>query len=144
MSVTLNEQRNLELRHLLSTNKGLLLFDFNGIAVINPFVDETGIEPVDPVEYYGTENVLEAFVKLSRVNRKKKEDTVGQSGISFIADALKQYNDNGLAVITGNGEHDPRDIAHDVMNVLRGLKCSFRGYYHDVEHSYFIEDCMGE
>ena len=30
-------------------------FEFNGIWITDPFMDETGRFPVDPVEYYGVD-----------------------------------------------------------------------------------------
>ena len=30
-------------------------FEFNGIWITDPYMDETGRFPVDPIEYYGVE-----------------------------------------------------------------------------------------
>lgn len=33
--------------------EGMICFDFQGVAIINPFVDESGRFDVDPVKHYG-------------------------------------------------------------------------------------------
>jgi len=38
-------------------------FDFKGQNIINPFFDETGANSVDPVEYYGHDNI-ERFISV--------------------------------------------------------------------------------
>lgn len=61
-----------------------------------------------------------------------------------IIGALQSFESRGIAVIVETEGVDPREIAEYVLLVLNGLKCSVEHYYHDVEHSYFIQDTANE
>lgn len=138
------QNKYIGLRRLVDRYDGLKLFDYSGFGIVNPFVDETMKEPVDPIEYYGAINISQAYKTLCNMERYATIVNQDASMLLLIADALHSYNEKGIAVITGNSEHDPRDVAHYVLQVLHGLKCSYDHHYNDVEHSYFIEDNMSE
>lgn len=58
-----------ELRLYATRHKHVALFEFRGIEVTDPFYDETGRIPVDPMEYYGAENVSLALASYMRAER---------------------------------------------------------------------------
>lgn len=62
--------------------------------------------------------------------------------LGLIAKALTDFNDGGYAVIAGDGEHEARVVAEYVLQVLKGLKCSFNVQYIDHENSVIIDDGM--
>ena len=41
-----------------------IMFEFEGIDIINPFLDEMGTDEVDPVEYYGEAFLNSDFMKI--------------------------------------------------------------------------------
>jgi hypothetical protein len=41
-------------------------FDYYGIVIINPFTDESGINEVDPVKYYGDAFLNSDFAKITK------------------------------------------------------------------------------
>jgi hypothetical protein len=142
-AMTKEEQLKVLIKKLQVNNEGLILFDFNGMAIIDPFVDDTGRYDVDPIAYYGYGNMLEAFIRLTRatINNQPKEECF--SMLDHIAKALKDFSKTGTVVITST-EHDVLAIASYVLDTLNGLKCSIDHYYNDVENSYFIFDNMNE
>lgn len=47
-----------------STKVNIVSFDYEGIQILNPFIDETGSYEVDPVAYYGKLFLNSDFLKL--------------------------------------------------------------------------------
>ena len=48
----------------IDENINLISFDYYGMDITNPFVDESGIYEVDPIEYYGELFLESDFMKL--------------------------------------------------------------------------------
>jgi hypothetical protein len=42
--------------------KDLISFEFNGIDIINPFINENATKEVDPIEYYGDDFLNSKFM----------------------------------------------------------------------------------
>jgi hypothetical protein len=51
---------------LTDSINGEVLFVNNCMAITDPFIDDTGRFPVDPIECYGLDNILTALIKVSR------------------------------------------------------------------------------
>lgn len=45
---------------------GCISFEFNGTSITNPFADESSINSVDPIEYYGKAFLESKFMKDSQ------------------------------------------------------------------------------
>ena len=52
---------NLNNELLINGGESEIYFDFEDMAIHNPFVEESGRLPVDPVEYYGKAFLESAF-----------------------------------------------------------------------------------
>lgn len=48
----------------INENINLISFDYHGMNIVNPFVDDCGCYDVDPVEYYGELFLDSDFIKL--------------------------------------------------------------------------------
>lgn len=58
-----------ELQYYLFTEFGVsdfdcIEFDYDGMSIINPFLDENGVCEVDPVKYYGEKFLNSEFIKI--------------------------------------------------------------------------------
>ncbi|MFP7442535.1 MULTISPECIES: hypothetical protein [Bacillus] len=56
-----------ELKKVWESNKQESLFQFNGIEITNPFLDETGTYKIAPIDYYGYENIQKAYNQLKNI-----------------------------------------------------------------------------
>lgn len=64
--------------------------------------------------------------------------------LELIANALKDYNDYGRAVIKGSEEHEAKVVAKYVTSVLDGLKCSYEYKSNQMINLVILEDRMME
>lgn len=111
-------------------------FEYDGVFIVNPFMDETGRKEVDPVEYYGEELLRLYGEQFCEEMEKVKESYINVLEKSYMTDWKKELDDFvdeeskrivGEEALFNDGHiHQPlNDVIHEAEDIKKehiGLK----------------------